>query len=89
MIERRRTQLRREALDRLDADLDEPHERLEAIDGVRRDVLARHRLRGSPELELDGRQRLPELVVQLARQRRPLVFARRLHARRELPQLFL
>ena len=89
MIERRRPQVRGDALDRRNADVDQPDQRLEAIDGLTVDPIAAQRARRPRQLELDRRQRLPELVVQLAREVGALLLARRLDARGELPHLFL
>src|SRR5262245_47023640 len=87
MIQCGRPQVRRNPLHRRDADLDQADQRLDAIDRLAIDALLPERSGGPRQFELDGRQRLAELVVQLAREVRSLFFARCLHARRQLTQL--
>ncbi len=89
MIQRGGAQIRGDSLHRRDPDLDKADERLQAIDDRRSEVLLLDLRAGAAEFELDGGQRLAELVVQLARQRGALLLARRLHARREPAHLFL
>ncbi len=89
MIQRGGTQIRGDSPDRRDPDLDEADERLQAIDDHRSELLFVDFGAGAAELELDGGQRLAELVVELARQRGALLLTRRLYARREPAHLFL
>jgi len=89
MIERRRPQLRGQALDHGDANLDQADERLEPIHDGRIETDVFEGRGGASELELERRQRLAEIVVELAREIRALFFAGRLQAGGELPHLFL
>ena len=89
MIERGRTQLRRNPLDHRDADVDQPDQRLQAIHHRQGEVLALECVGGASEFELERRQRLAQLVVQFARHRRAFFFTCRLKAHRETPHLFL
>ena len=87
MVQCRRPQVCGDPLYRCEADLDQADQRLDAIDRLAIDALLPQRAGGPRQFELDGGQRLAKLVMQLAREIRPLFFARRLYARRQLTQL--
>ena len=89
MIEGRRPKLGGQPLHRLDADFNETDERLQPVDGLRGDALLDERVDRSPELEFHGRQRLPELVVELPSERGSFVLAGGLDSCRQKAKLFL
>ena len=66
MIEGGRPQLSTDSFDGFDADFDQADERLQAVDRLRRDVVLGQGDCRAREFELDGRQRLAELVVELS-----------------------
>ena len=85
MIEHRRPQIARNLADRLDAHLDQPDQRLQLVDELNARLrLAVAELIDQPhELELQARQHLAELVVQLSGDSRALFLARQLQSKRE------
>src|SRR6185503_9565831 len=89
MIARRRTQMHRKPLDRLQRDFDQPDERLQPIDRLRSHVIAADGPDGASKIELDRGERLTEFVVELAGDFDALVFASGFDTGGQLSQLFL
>ena len=85
VIEHRRPQVGGDLPHRLDADLDQADQRLQLVDELNpRLRIALSELGHQPhELQLQAGQHLPELVVQLAREPRPLFLARRFQTQRQ------
>ena len=88
MIQDRRPQIGRDLPDRLDAELNQPDQRLQLVhEPDARPGIAPAQLVDEPhELELQAGEHLPEVVVELARDTGALFLARELEPKRELVQ---
>ena len=76
VVQRRRPERRRDPFDGGEADVAQPDERLQTIDDVRREVLCGQRLHRAPDVQLQGGERLAQLVMQLSRDLHALGLAR-------------
>ena len=89
MVKRRRPQRGRQPADRFGRQVDAADHRLEEVDHGRLELQRDQTANRSREIDLQGGQRLSELVVQLARDAGPLGLARRQEPGGECPQLLL
>ena len=89
MIERRRTQIVRDAAHRAGRDFDDADERLEAIDEMARQPGFDEERRGVDQFVFERGQILAEFVMKLARDGRPLLFACLCNARGQPPEMRL
>jgi hypothetical protein len=85
MIQNRRPKVARDLAHRLDADFDQPDQGLQFVDELNAGLrLAVSQLVHQPhELELQTREHLPELIVQLACDSRALFLSRNLESKRK------
>src|SRR5688500_12952332 len=85
MIQHGRPKVARDLANRLDADFDQSYRRLEFVDelNARLRLVVPQLVNQPHELELEAREHLPELVVQLSCDSRALFLARLLQSKRE------